>query len=76
MINAENGKINIKGNIADVSAECVLVLREIYKRNREKFSEEVALGILMNMMIRAIENPGGQDTKWEKSEEEIMAYTE
>lgn len=76
MINAENGKISIKGNIADVSAECVLVLREIYKRNREKLNEEVALGILMNMMLRAIENPGGQDVKWEKSEEEIMAYTE
>ena len=31
MIKAEGGKLELKGNIAEVSAECILVLRELYK---------------------------------------------
>lgn len=68
-----NGKgLQMEGNVSDVSAECVMILRELYKRNREKYSEEVAAGILTNMVIKAIV---GLD-EGEVSEEEKLGYTE
>ena len=54
MIRSNQGQgLVIEGSLADVSAECVLIMREIYKRNEAEYGEEVARGILMNMMIKA-----------------------
>jgi hypothetical protein len=33
----EHGGMHIEGDIAEVSAECILVLREIYKKNKERY---------------------------------------
>ena len=44
----------MRGSLADVSAECVLVLEELYKKNLENFEEKVAVGIMTNLVLRAI----------------------
>ncbi len=40
--------------MAEISAECVLIMKEIYKKNRELYGKEVATGILTNMLVKAI----------------------
>lgn len=68
----------IEGNISKVSAECVMIIRQIYKRNKELYGQEIALGILTNMMLKAIDekNEVKQKIEWNISEEEKMEYTE
>ena len=68
----------IQGSISKVSAECVMIMRQIYKRNKEVYGKEIALGILMNMMLKAIDdkNEVKEKVKWEVSKEEKMGYTE
>lgn len=68
----------IEGNISKVSAECVMIIRQIYKRNKELYGQEIALGILTNMMLKAIDekNEVKQKIEWNVSEEEKMGYTE
>lgn len=68
----------IEGNISKVSAECVMIIRQIYKRNKELYGQEIALGILTNMMLKAIDekNEVKQKIEWNVSEEEKMEYTE
>ena len=59
----------IEGNIRDVSAECVLIMREIYKKNKETYNKEIATGILTNMLVKAIdENTKREDVEWKVSE--------
>lgn len=67
----------IEGNIRDVSAECVLIMREIYKKNKQTYNKEIATGILTNMLVKAIdENAKREDVEWKVSEQEKLAYTE
>lgn len=68
----------IEGSISKVSAECVMIIRQIYKRNKELYGQEIALGILTNMMLKAIDekNEVKQKIEWNVSEEEKMGYTE
>lgn len=67
----------IEGNIRDVSAECVLIMREIYKKNEQTYNKEIATGILTNMLIKAInEEAKREDVEWKVSEQEKLAYTE
>ena len=68
----------IEGSISKVSAECVMIIRQIYKRNKELYGQEIALGILTNMMLKAIDekNEVKQKIEWNISEEEKMGYTE
>ena len=67
----------IEGNISDVSAECVLIMREIYKKNKQVYNKEIATGILTNMLVKAIdENAKKEDVEWKVSEQEKLAYTE
>lgn len=68
----------IEGSISKVSAECVMIIRQIYKRNKELYGQEIALGILTNMMLKAIDekNEIKQKIEWNVSEEEKMEYTE
>ena len=66
----------IEGDISEVSTECILIMREIYKRNREVFSNEVAIGILTNMLIKAINGKEEKKVEWKVSEEEKLGYTE
>ena len=68
----------IEGNIREVSAECVLIMKEIYKKNLKLYNKEIAAGILTNMLIRAIESVNDEEAKveWRISEEEKMGYTE
>lgn len=74
----ENHKgLKIEGNIKSVSAECILIMREIYKRNKETYNQEIAAGILTNMLIKAIyEDVKKDDVEWNVSEEEMLSYTE
>ena len=46
--------LEMRGSLADVSAECVLILEEIYKKNLENFEDKVAVGIMTNIVLRAI----------------------
>ena len=42
------------GTLAEVSAECILILREIYKENLKNLAEpEVAAGVLRHMLVYA-----------------------
>ena len=55
MIHVENGNLKMTGNLAEVSAECVMALRAIYKKNLEIQAEpEIAKGIIVNMVVKAM----------------------
>lgn len=48
-------RLEIVGGLSEVSAECVMIMRAIYKKNLEIFPEpEIASGILMNMVVKAM----------------------
>lgn len=67
--------MHIQGAIADVSAECILVMREIYKRNKETYGQTIAQGILTNMLVKAIvEDAKREDVLWDISQEEMQGY--
>lgn len=67
----------LEGSLSEVSAECILIMREIYKKNKEIFNKQIATGILTNMLIKAIdENVKHDDVEWKTSEEEMLSYTE
>ena len=67
----------LEGSLSEVSAECILIMREIYKKNKETFNKQIATGILTNMLIKAIdENAKHDDVEWKTSEEEMLSYTE
>ena len=77
----ENGRgLKIQGDSVEVSTECTLIMREIYKKNREIFSHETALGILMSMLVKAIKEETSEEDQekieWRAGEEEKMGYTE
>ena len=69
-IDAENGKgLRMTGTMSEISAECVMIMRTIYKKNLEIFPEpEIAKGILTNMFIKALDI----NDKEEDKEEEIV----
>ena len=55
MIRIDKGKLEMKGNIAEVSAECILILEELYKKMLEEYPEkEIANGILLNMITKVV----------------------
>ena len=61
----------MEGPISQVSAECVMIMRQIYKRNKEKMGKEVALGILTNMLLKAIdEDDTAKKIEWRIVEDE------
>lgn len=74
----DNGGLIIEGSVAEVSAECILIMREIYKKNKGAYGDKIAVGLLTNMLIKAIDdNVTREDiASWEASEEEKLAYTE
>lgn len=69
--------LKIEGNIKDVSAECILIMKEIYKKNKEMHNQEVAAGILINMMVKAMQAEMKEEgIEWKVSEEEKLNYTD
>ena len=81
MINTDlRGKkgLHITGDIADVSAEVILILRQIYKRNVEVYGETVARGLMVNMMTKAIfedlTKEELEDIEWGVSETQVQDY--
>ena len=71
--------LTIEGNLRDVSAQCVIIMSQIYKKNKEYYNRQVAMGILTNMLIKAVSDVEGvtaEPVTWEVSEEEKMDYTE
>ena len=68
--------LTIEGNISEVSAECVVIMRQIYKRNKEIYGDEIATGILTNMLVKAIKEDVKEKVEWKVSEEEKLAYTD
>ena len=55
MIRVDKGKLEMKGNIAEVSAECILVMQELYKKMFQEYPEpEIANGILLNMITKVV----------------------
>lgn len=66
--------LHIQGDISDVSAECILIMREIYKKNKETFNETMAQGILTNMLVKAIvEDARREDIQWPVSDDQKYA---
>ncbi len=67
--------LHIQGDIADVSAECILIMREIYKKNKDTYNETISQGILTNMLVKAIiEDAKREDVEWPISKDQIDAY--
>ena len=66
--------LRIEGSLSEVSTECVLIMREVYERNVEIYGREMALGILTNMLVKAVSKDIKEAS--EVSEEEKLAYTE
>ena len=63
MIKVENKdgerNIELKGSLSEISAECILVLREVFLRVLVLFPEPtVSIGVMMNLLMKAI-NIGG-----------------
>ena len=55
MIKVDRNKLTIEGELAEVSADCVMVMRAIYRKNLELFPEpEIAAGIQTNMVVKAM----------------------
>lgn len=73
-IDSENGKgLKMTGTMAEISAECVMALRAIYKKNLEIFPEpEIATGILTNMFIKALDI-NNKEIEAEKEEEIVLS---
>ena len=71
----EHGGMHIEGDISQVSAECILILRQIYKRNKEYYGQTVARGILINMLIKAVfDEVKHDDVEWGISQKQIEEY--
>ena len=67
--------LHISGDISDVSAECILIMREIYKRNKEAYGQTIAQGILTNMLVKAIvEDATKEDVVWAVSDAQKIEY--
>lgn len=63
MIKIENKEgihnIELKGDLSEITAECVLVLREVFQRILVLFPEPtISTGIMINLLMKAI-NIGG-----------------
>lgn len=57
MINCDlkhNKELVLEGPFPTVSAECVLVLKELYKEHVKRFNQEMGVGFMTNLLIRAI----------------------
>lgn len=78
MINADlrnNKGLHIEGDISDVSAEAILIWREIYKRNVEYYGDTIAKGILVNMLTKAVfEDVKREDIDWGVSDKQVEEY--
>lgn len=70
--------MHIEGDIAEVSAECILIMRQIYKRNKEQMGEAIAQGILTNMLIKAVVEDLTKEEyiNWQMSQEQKDAYAD
>lgn len=67
MIYVNRNELKMSGTLAEVSTECIMALREIYRKNLETYPEpEIATGILTNMIIKAM---AGDLEKFIESEE-------
>lgn len=50
----DQGELSIVGDIAEVSAEAVLILRQVYKKLLENNNEQIAKSLLINLVSRAV----------------------
>jgi len=68
--------LHIEGDMAEVSAECILIMRAIYQRNKEVMGETIAQGILTNMLVKSIVEDVKKEDKilWETSDKQIEEY--
>lgn len=65
-------RVRLEGTLPEVTAQCILVMREIYKRNLAVFAEpEIATGILTNMAVKALDI-GGLNKKIEELRERMQ----
>lgn len=56
-----NNGLKMRGTIEDVSAECVLIMRQLYLKNSKQYGQEISKSILMNMLNKAIEKKQEKD---------------
>ena len=52
------GSLEINGSIAEVESEIVMILREIYKQQKEKHGGPIAQAIILNLVVKAIQSAG------------------
>lgn len=72
MINVENGKLNLSGSLSSVSAECVLVMGQLYNKLSEIYGPKIAMSLIINMAAKAIT---GQKQEIEELENVIISET-
>lgn len=71
----EHKGLDMNGSLSEISSECVLIMREIYKKNKEIYGEQMAVSLLMNLLIKAIFDDATKEQR-EILEEEMLAYTD
>ena len=71
----EHKGLILKGRLSEIEAETIIILSEIYKKNRELYGETIAKGILTNMVTKAV-IPEANWININEKEEEALAYTE
>ena len=68
--------MEIEGTVREVSHECVLLMREVYKRIKKNGNRQIALGVLTDMLIEAANGTTREGVNWKISDEEIFGYTD
>lgn len=72
-INTEN-KIII-GDMKDVKSEVIDILYMIYNRTREKEGKEAAMGVLLDIVVKAVKKKN-ENMIWEPDLAEMLKYTD
>lgn len=78
----EKGLFHMDGTLSEVSAECVLILKHLYLKIKEEFGQELAGSILINMILKAIDETLDKEAiaQWreqmQKEQEEVEQQDE
>ena len=71
----DNNNFQIEGNVKELRTECVVLMREVYKKLSKKYKSQIATGIMFDILKQSI-----YDNKeiiiQEISDKEKLAYTE
>lgn len=65
----------IVGDMKDIRSEAIDILYMIYNRTREKEGKEAAMGVLLDMVMKAVKKKN-ENMIWEPDLAEMLKYTD